>query len=240
MTVHRALIEDVRTRLAAEGDPTRAEAQQRYMKSSMPYLGVTLPRTTAIAKEVFRAHPLATYADWQDTVLALFREATHRELWYVAEQLAEWRAYREYAARLESLDVYEAIITEGAWWDIVDGVAAHLVGGLFQTDAAWTAARMREWSTDDHLWKRRTSILCQLRRREDVDLALLYDCIAPNLDDRDFFIRKAIGWALREVAKTQPREVIRYVEEHRDALSGLSKREALKNVLKAGLVEWVP
>lgn len=240
MTVGRALIEDVRARLAADADPARAEGQQRYMKSAMPYLGVTLPRTTAIAKAAFASHPLASSEDWRDTVLALFREATHRELWYVAEQLAEWRAYREYAARLESLDIYEALITEGAWWDIVDGVAAHLVGGLFQTDAAWTTARMREWSTDAHLWKRRTSIICQLRRRNEVDLALLYDCIAANVDDRDFFIRKAIGWALREVAKTQPQEVIRYVEEHRDALSPLSKREALKNVLKAGLVERVP
>lgn len=240
MTADLALIEDVRTRLAAEGDPDRATAQQAYMKSVMPYFGVTLPRATAIAKEVFAAHPLASYEEWRDTVLALFRDATHRELWYVAEQLAEWRAYREYAARLDSLEVYEAIISGGAWWDIVDGVASHLVGGLFQTDAAWLSARMREWSTDDHLWKRRTSIICQLRRRADVDLGLLYDCIAPNLDDRDFFIRKAIGWALREVAKTQAHEVIRYVEEHRDTLSGLSKREALKNVLKSGLVERVP
>lgn len=240
MTADRALIEEISARLAAEADPERAVAQQKYMKSDVPYVGVTLPRTVAIAKEVFRAHPIERYDDWRDTVLALFREAERRELWYVAEQLAEWRAYREYARRLESLELYEVIITEGAWWDIVDGVAAHLVGGLFETDAAWTSARMHEWSTDEHLWKRRTSIICQLRRRAEVDLQLLHDCIAPNLDDRDFFIRKAIGWALREVSKTQPTEVIRYVEEHRDALSGLSKREALKTMLKAGMVDAVP
>lgn len=232
MSINRALIEAVRGALAAEGDAERAAGQQRYMKSEMPYFGVTLPRTTTLAKAVFAKHPLATYEDWRDTVLALFREADHRELWYVAEQLAEWRAYRDYARRLESLEVYETIIVEGAWWDIVDGVAAHLVGGLFETDEAWTAARMREWSTDPHLWKRRTSIICQLRRRTDVDLGLLTDCIEPNLGDRDFFIRKAIGWSLREVAKTAPDEVIRYVEAHRDALSGLSKREALKNLAR--------
>ncbi|MGE3960839.1 MAG: DNA alkylation repair protein [Dehalococcoidia bacterium] len=240
MSVDHALIEDVRSRLAAEGDAARAAEQQRYMKSSMPYLGVTLPRTTAIAKAVFAEHPLASYDDWSDTVLALFREATHRELWYVAEQLAEWRAYRIHARRLDSLKVYEAIITEGAWWDIVDGVAAHLVGGLFETDAAWTAARMREWSTDGHLWKRRTSIICQLRRKELTDLPLLYDCIGPNLADRDFFVRKAIGWALRELSKTRPDEVARYVEEHREALSPLSKREALKRLLKDGVVAAIP
>ena len=240
MTANRALIEDIHARLAAEADPERAAGQQRYMKSELPYYGVTMPRTVAIGKECFRAHPIEDYEDWRDTVLALFQEAERRELWYVAEQLAEWPAYRAYAQRLESLDLYEVLITGGAWWDIVDGVAAHLVGGLFETDAAWTAARMREWSTDEHLWKRRTSIICQLRRRADVDLALLYDCIEPNLGDRDFFIRKAIGWALREVSKTQPDEVIRYVHEHRDALSGLSKREALKGVLKAGMLDAIP
>jgi len=240
MTANHALIEDVRARLAAEADSERATGQQQYMKSELPYYGVTMPRTVAITKELFRAHPIEGYDEWRDTVLALFHEADRRELWYVAEQLAEWPAYREYARRLESLDLYEVLITEGAWWDIVDGVSAHLVGGLSETDPAWTAARMREWSTDEHLWKRRTSIICQLRRRSDVDLELLYDCIEPNLGDRDFFIRKAIGWALREVAKTQPHEVIRYVREHRHALSALSKREALKNVLKDGLVAEVP
>ena len=240
MTANRALIEEVTARLAAEGDPERAESQQRYMKSSMPYLGVTLPRTTAIAKEVFAAHPLASYEEWRDTVLALFRGATHRELWYVAEELAEWRAYREYASRLESLSIYEAIITEGAWWDIVDGTAAYLVGGLFASDAEWMTARMREWSVDPHLWKRRTAILCQMRRKADTDLGLLYDCIEANAGDKDFFIRKAIGWALREHSKTDPHEVIRYVEAHRDILSPLSKREALKRALKDGLVERVP
>lgn len=240
MTADRALIEALRVRLAAEGDPERAEGQQRYMKSDLPYFGVTLPRTVALLKEVAAAHPLTSYEDWRDTVLALFREAGHRELWYAAEELAERPKYREYARRTESLEIYEVLVVEGAWWDIVDGVAAHLVGGLFETDAAWTAERMRAWSSDPHLWKRRTSIICQLRRGRSVDLELLYDCIEANREDRDFFIRKAIGWALREVARTQPDEVIRYVEAHRDALSPLSKREALKNVLKQGLVERVP
>jgi len=240
VTANRALIDDVRARLSAEADTDRADAQQRYMKSALPYFGVTMPRTVAITKVVFRTHPLEGYDDWRDTILAMFREATHRELWYAAVQLAEYPAYRVHARQRESLGLYEALITEAAWWDVVDTVAAHLVGGLFEADAVWVADRMREWSTDVDLWKRRTSIICQLGRRADLDLPLLYECIAPNVADRDFFIRKAIGWALREASKTQPHEVIRYVEEHRAELSGLSKREALKRALKAGLVERVP
>jgi len=240
VTSNRALIAAIRARLEDEGEAEYAAGAQQYMKSTMPYFGVRMPRLRVICREEIAAHPIESYEDWRDTVLALFREADHRELWYAAETLAEAPRYRAHARRLESLDLYEVLIIEGAWWDIVDGTAAHLVGGLFATDPAWLAALMREWSTDADLWKRRTSIICQLARREDLDLPLLYDCIAPNAADREFFIRKAIGWALREASKTQPHEVIRYVEEHRADLSGLSKREALKRVLKAGLVERVP
>lgn len=90
---------------------------------------------------------------------------------------------------------------------------------------------MRDWSTDANLWKRRVSIICQLSFKRDTDLKLLYANIEPNLPDRDFFIRKAIGWALRQYAWTDPKEVARYVREHEAQLSGLSRREALKNII---------
>lgn len=240
MTVHRGLLEAARDALAEAADPERAPGQQAYMKSALPYFGVTADGTRAVGRDVVAAHPFTTYEDWRDSILALFREATRRELWYLALHVAQARPYREYAARLESLALYEALIVEAGWWDVVDEVAAHLVGGLFSTDAAWTTAQMRAWSTDPHLWKRRTSIICQLRRKAEVDLDLLYACIEVNTADRDFFIRKAIGWALREVAKTQPDEVARYVAAHASELSPLSKREALKNLLKAGTVTAVP
>jgi 3-methyladenine DNA glycosylase AlkD len=89
---------------------------------------------------------------------------------------------------------------------------------------------MRAWSTDANLWKRRVSIICQLSFKRDSDLELLYANIEPNLADRDFFIRKAIGWALRQYAWTNPKEVERYVHDHEAQLSGLSRREALKNI----------
>ena len=89
---------------------------------------------------------------------------------------------------------------------------------------------MRAWSTDSNLWKRRISIICQLSLKGDTDLELLYANIEPNLSDREFFIRKAIGWALRQYAWTDPKEVARYVAAHESELSGLSRREALKNI----------
>jgi 3-methyladenine DNA glycosylase AlkD len=89
---------------------------------------------------------------------------------------------------------------------------------------------MRAWSTDEHLWRRRVSIICQISFKQETDLVLLYANIEPNLGDRDFFIRKAIGWALRAYAWTDPKEVARYVHAHESELSGLSRREALKNI----------
>jgi 3-methyladenine DNA glycosylase AlkD len=91
---------------------------------------------------------------------------------------------------------------------------------------------MRAWSRDENMWKRRVSIICQLGFKGDTDLDLLYDCIEPNLSDREFFIRKAIGWALRDYAWHDPHEVARYVDEHDDHLSPLSRREATKHIAR--------
>ena len=89
---------------------------------------------------------------------------------------------------------------------------------------------IKRWSTDADMWRRRSSIICQVGFRGDADLDLLYSCIEPNLADKDFFIRKAIGWALRTYAWADAAEVVRYVAANKDRLSPLSQREALKNV----------
>jgi len=125
--------------------------------------------------------------------------------------------------------MFEEMIVTGAWWDHVDE-AAHLVGQMLRAHPKQLKPLMRAWSRDENLWKRRVSIICQISFKKDTDLELLYANIAPNLADRDFFIRKAIGWALRAYAWTDPDEVARYVRLHESELSGLSRREALKNI----------
>lgn len=121
------------------------------------------------------------------------------------------------------------MIVTGAWWDHVDELA-HLVGDLLRSHPAEVRPLMSAWSTDPDLWKRRVSIICQISFKKDTDLELLYANIEPNLGERNFFIRKAIGWALRAYAWTDPVEVARYVRAHETQLSGLSRREALKNI----------
>ncbi|MEA2656052.1 MAG: hypothetical protein QOI23_1417 [Chloroflexota bacterium] len=201
---------------------------QAYMKSEMPYRGISAPDMRAISKAIFADHPLETCDEWRAAVLDLWRDAHFREERYAAIELLGERRHRD-CRTLDVLPLYEELITTGAWWDYVDAVAPH-VGNLLRTYPEKVGPVMRAWSTDKDMWKRRASIICQVSFKKDTDRDLLYANIEPNLADRNFFIRKAIGWALRAYAWTDPQEVARYVAANEARLSGLSKREALKNV----------
>ncbi|TDD18606.1 DNA alkylation repair protein [Nonomuraea diastatica] len=217
----------VRLALQEVAEPAKAETMRAYMKSALPFLGVqAVARRTAL-RRVFAGHRLATAPEWRRAVLALWREAEYREERYAAVELSGHRYYREFQT-LYTVPMYEEMIVTGAWWDLVDELATHRVGGLLAAFPETMRPLMLEWAHDADLWKRRTAILCQNRFKARTDTALLYACIEPSLSDNDFFARKAIGWALREYAKTNPSEVVRYVNAK--GISGLSRREALKNL----------
>ncbi len=181
-----------------------------YMKSEMPFLGVQ----SAGVGEVCKLVPAASV----DEVRSLWDGAEHREERYVAIGLT-----RPFTS-IDALPLFEHMVVTGAWWDLVDTVAIHRIGPLLPEIRDTVVA----WSCDANLWKRRTAIICQVARRADTDVPLLHGCIEPNLADREFFIRKAIGWALRERSKVAPDEVVRFVETHE--LSPLSRREALRRL----------
>ena len=198
------------------------------MKSEMPCLGVKTPVMRRAVREVFAALPLEDFDAWRDTTLALWRGARYREERYAAIELTGDRAYVEYQT-LASLPLYEEIVVTGAWWDYVDAVATQRLFEILKRQPAAMKRRMRAWSKSPDIWKRRCSILFQLKAKRDTDLPLLYECIERSMDEPEFFLRKAIGWALREYAKTDPREVERFVRRHTGRLSPLSQREALKH-----------
>jgi len=213
-------------------EPARAAGAQAYMKSAMPFLGVPAVPLRAACRRLFSTLPLPSAAAWRRQVLGLWRGARYREERYAALELTGVRAAGSFQD-LDALPMYEEMIVSGAWWDYVDYLAKNRVGTLLRRFPRPMRKAMLAWSRDDDVWKRRTSILCQLAFKEDTDLDLLYACIAPSLASREFFLRKAIGWALRQYAWTDPREVKRYVRENGHRLSGLSRREALKNVSPA-------
>jgi 3-methyladenine DNA glycosylase AlkD len=128
-------------------------------------------------------------------------------------------------------------VTTGAWWDVVDNIAGNRVGPILRSSPGIVTPVVRSWAVDDDLWVRRTAILCQLGSKAATDTELLAHVLERNLEDshhgREFFIRKAVGWALRQHARVDPGWVLDFVAAHDDRLSGLSRREALKHVAPA-------
>ena len=224
-----SLVHQVRAALSAVADPVRAPQMQAYMKSALPYLGVTTPVRERALRPLFAGLELETAAAWRRAVLALWRGARFREERYAALALCGLRRCEPYQD-LAALPLYEELIVTGAWWDYVDEIASHRLGGLLRRFPREMRRAMLAWSRCDDLWKRRSAILCQLTFKRETDLELLYAVIEPALDSREFFLRKAIGWALRQYAWSDPDEVRRYVRANEGRLSGLSRREALKNV----------
>lgn len=219
------LVSAVRDGLRGAADAQRAPGMQAYMKSSMPYRGVPMPVVRSITKTAARAHPSLTLGELETAVRTLWDEAKFREERYAASGLL---ATTTGTGRLELVPLYEHLATTGAWWDHVDDLA-HRVADLHDAHPAETAAIVRRWSVAADFWLRRLAIISQLGRKDRVDPALLAEVIEPNIADREFFIRKAIGWALREYARADPGWVRAFVAAH-DDLSGLSKREALKHL----------
>ncbi|HXU19600.1 MAG TPA: DNA alkylation repair protein [Verrucomicrobiae bacterium] len=221
----------VRRKLARVADARKAPMMQAYMKSAMPYHGVQTVLMRQTCEKLFANLNLSTRDLWQRTVLDLWRGAKYREERYAAIALSGIRRAAEFQT-LAAMPLYKEMIVTGAWWDYVDEIAANRVGPILRGDPAPMKKKMLAWSKCENMWKRRTSILCQLRFKQDTDLDLLYACIEPSLDSKEFFLRKAIGWALRQYAWTDAAEIRRYVRKQKVRLSNLSQREALKNLGK--------
>ncbi|HKV05974.1 MAG TPA: DNA alkylation repair protein [Candidatus Acidoferrales bacterium] len=221
----------VRRELRRVADPRKAAGMRAYMKSAMPYHGVSAPLLRTTCKGIFSDMDLASRDTWRNCVLQLWRGAKYREERYAAIALSGEKRAAGFQSP-QTMPMYEEMIVTGAWWDYVDDIASHRVGLLLRAYPAPMKKKMLAWSRSENLWKRRTSIICQLGFKKDTDLDLMYACIEPSLDSPEFFLRKAIGWALRQYAWTDPGEVRRYVRRNQDRLSSLSRREAIKNILE--------
>lgn len=216
----------IRSRLRQAADPARAAGAQAYLKSEMPSLGVRVPEVRRIVRAAAKELPPGSLQELQSAVLELWRGAGWREERYAAIDLTGLRLA---AGELSMLPLYEEIIRTGAWWDLVDGVS-HRLCGLLQTHRGDVTPALIRWSTDADFWIRRAAITAQLGAKSATDPALLAAVIEPNLADPEFFIRKAIGWALRDYAATDPDWVRDFATRHGEAMSPLSRREALRKI----------
>jgi 3-methyladenine DNA glycosylase AlkD len=220
------LIAAVRAGLHELADPDRAAGMTAYLKSAISCLGVRLPAVRALVRAEAHRRPPASTGSLCATVLALWRGASYREERYAATELLNAPSARP-LRRPDLITLYEELIVTGAWWDHVDEVA-HRVGDLLLQFPDKIRPEVQAWQRADDLWLRRVSIICQVGARERTDIELLSDAVKANCDDRDFFIRKAIGWALRDYARTDPEWVRSFVLTY--PLSPLSVREATKHL----------
>jgi 3-methyladenine DNA glycosylase AlkD len=222
----KALTNAASSGLAAAAQPEKAGPMAAYLKTEMPFYGVQKAGRTPVMRHLRQQFPPLDRDDYEEAVLGLWR-LEHREEKYLAIDYA--RAFDEFVV-FGSLPLYTRMITEGAWWDLVDGIASRLVGRVLLEDRNKTEPVIRSWIRSDDMWLQRTSIICQLNHKADTDTSLLSEACTVNLADTEFFIRKAIGWSLREYAKTNLDWVRAYVADHRAELSGLSYREATKHL----------
>jgi 3-methyladenine DNA glycosylase AlkD len=233
--VRADVVEAICLELDKAGDPRRAKDQQAYMRSTMAFRGISAPELKAILRPLL-ADPgyLLTGRDqWEATVRGLWDGARFREERYAALAICGHSLYRLWAVGRSTMPLYRYLVESGAWWDFVDDIAAHQVGPVLRAHPDTESDRMRSWAMTEDLWVRRAAILSQLLSKDQTDRQLLLDCITPNLGDREFFIRKAIGWSLRQYARcgVSAADWVRStVEELGPRLSPLSRKEALKHL----------
>ncbi len=223
------LVEEIRSALAAAADAGRAPAMQAYMKSAMPFRGIPRPVLRRTLRPLLTGLRIESARELEETVRELYLPAAYREERYAALELLAGRAGRPFRGP-DRVPLLRELITVGAWWDLVDEVAGHYLADLHRADPDRLRPVLLEWSGDPDLWLRRSSIIAQLGSRDATDTEVLTVVIDRNAADREFFIRKAIGWALREYARTDPDWVRRFVAEREETLSPLSKREARKHL----------
>jgi 3-methyladenine DNA glycosylase AlkD len=214
----------LRAALRGAADPDRARAMQAYLKTTEPCLGVRLPEVRRLTRAAAAAFPPTTVADLVQTAGALWREAAHREERYAAIALTGLPLGR---GELPLLPLLQEMITTGAWWDLVDGIAGG-VRDLLLTHPETMRPALRDWARSPDRWLRRSAVIAQLGARERTDTALLAEVVEVNAADPEFFVRKAIGWALRDLTKTDPDWVRHFLATHE--LSPLSRREAAKHL----------
>lgn len=222
------LVRAIREGLAAVADPTRAPAMQAYMKSAMPYLGVSVPVVRATVGRLARNRRPSSVPVLRDTALVLWRGAEYREHRYAATELTGLPRCGGIRTP-ELLPMYAEMVRTGGWWDHTDAIAPQ-VGGVLRRHRPVVTPQIRAWSGDPDRWLRRLSIICQIGSGADVDTGLLADAIDQNAADPDVFLRKAIGWALRDRARADPDGVRAFLASRGDRLSPLSRREAAKHL----------
>lgn len=222
----------VSTALDRLRDPEKAVAMAAYMKTDMAFYGVQKPERTPILREIKKTFKPTCLDEYNEAVLALWGQV-HREEKYFAINYAA--CFPQFVVN-SSIPLYEKLIREGAWWDFVDAISAELVGVVYLNERKLVKPTINKWSNDKDKWIRRSSLICQLQHKEETDHEQLFSFCLNMSAEKEFFIQKAIGWALREYSKTNPKAVKNFLSQNKKVLSALSYREGAKHLIKMGAI----
>ncbi|MFN4298632.1 MAG: DNA alkylation repair protein [Thermaurantimonas sp.] len=207
-------------------DPMKKSSMEAYMRNQFAFMGVPAPVRKAIQKQWLKE--VASVATPQAAIELVQHLYTlnEREFQYTAIDLLA--AKRRLFSDVEMQNLLEKCITTKPWWDTVDFLATNVAGKWLYNRKDLLEEMGSRWLHSNHLWLMRSALLFQLKYKNKTDFDLLSQYILFLADRRDFFIQKAIGWALREYSKSNPKQVDTFVNKHDNVLSSLAKREALK------------
>jgi len=206
-------------------NPDYALQMKKYLKDQFEFFGINTPKQRELSRPFLQKDDLPTIKEVNSIAKILWKEP-QRELQGFALELLSM--YKKKFPK-NQIGKLEWLTTHKSWWDTVDFIAGHLVGSYFLAYPDTRTECITKWLQSNNIWLQRTAIIFQLKYREKTDPNILEQAICHCKQSKEFFIRKAIGWALRQYAKTDPEYVITFVKDNPD-LSPLSKREALKNV----------
>ncbi len=206
----------------ASADRTKASQMAAYMKGLFSFYGIQKPLRTDITKASVKLYSKLPFEELKTLILTLWAKPK-RELHYFAVDIL-------YKAPLhkKSIDLFEKLILQKSWWDTVDNIAIRLVGPYFKKFPDARDKYIGKWRKGKNIWLVRTALLFQLKYKKETDLKLLFDLVRQHKDSDEFFIQKAIGWALREYTYIDPKIIKLFVNTNE--LKPLSTREALKNL----------
>ncbi|MGN6616324.1 MAG: DNA alkylation repair protein [Ilyomonas sp.] len=218
-------IETISASFQANANEENAIAMSAYMKNNFEFFGIKTPERRTLCKQHLTEHALHSLGE-VEAITKLLWQVPQREFQYYGIELMHY--YRKWW-KPSSLTLFKYCITNKSWWDSIDAIASDWIGEFMQMYPAKIPVT-REWNQSSNMWLQRTSLLFQKRYKQNTDLALLSENILHLSSSKEFFIQKAIGWALREYAKVDEDWVKEFVHLHANILAALSKKEALKNV----------
>ncbi|HEX6269648.1 MAG TPA: DNA alkylation repair protein [Anaerolineales bacterium] len=214
----------LKTLFEKHADPTQAAPMKKYMRDQFEFLGIKTPQNKALTEQFIDENGLPAVEDL-DIILRELWALPQREFQYVA---VGFLGRFEKQLPVEFIKTIEYLIITKSWWDTVDSIAGGTVGTHFRRFPEVRDKYLSKWRASDNFWLRRTTLLFQLNYKQDTDFELLCDLIRENLNSKEFFINKAIGWALRQYARVDPIAVKKFVKS--TPLHPLSRREAMKHL----------